>query len=384
MNSIAIKMLVGDRAKYVGIIIGLTFASLLMTQQLAIFCGLITRTYSTITDLGIPDIWVSDPQTLFIDDTKPMQDTQLLRIRGIEGVEWAMPLYKGMIRTRLEDGSFQNSMVMGIDDATMIGGPPEMVSGRVEDLRTAEGIIVDEFGANDRFAKKAADGSLVPLKVGDTMEVNDRRAVVVGICRIGKTWASLPVIYTTYSRATTFAPQERRLLTFVLVKAVAGANHAEVCRRIAAATGLGAYTQEEFKNKTKDFFLYRTGIPINFGIAVALGFLVGTAIAGQTFYNFTVENLRYFGTLKAMGARNKVLVKMIVTQALLVGYVGYGIGVGLAAIIGMLTANSDLAFLMPWQLLVISAAAILFICTLAALFSIRKVMVLEPAIVFRG
>src|SRR3954452_12917843 len=103
MNFVAIKMLIGDRAKYLGIIMGLTFASLLITQQLAIFFGLMTRTFGAITDLALPDVWVMDPKVQFIDDIKPMQDTQLYRVRGIEGVEWAVPMSKGLLKARLEN-----------------------------------------------------------------------------------------------------------------------------------------------------------------------------------------------------------------------------------------------------------------------------------------
>src|SRR5437016_13535236 len=137
MNFVAIKMLVGDRAKYFGIIMGLTFASLLITQQAAIFVGLMSRTYGAITDLGLPDIWVMDPKVQFIDDVKPLQDTQLYRVRGVAGVEWAVPLYKGLLKARLDNGSFQTCNVMGLDDATLIGGPPEMVEGSLADLRRA-------------------------------------------------------------------------------------------------------------------------------------------------------------------------------------------------------------------------------------------------------
>ena len=150
-----------------------------------------------------------DPQVQFIDDIKPMQDTQLLRVRGVDGVQWAMPLYKGNIRARLSDGTFQNCIVMGLDDATLIGGPPEMLQGGLADLRRAEAVIVDEVGAGDKLARILPDGTKVPLKIGDTMELNDHRGVVVGICNVGRTWSSQPVVYTTYTRATTFAPQER-------------------------------------------------------------------------------------------------------------------------------------------------------------------------------
>ena len=107
MKLIAIKMLVGDRARYLGILMGLTFASLLITQQSAIFTGLMARTCGFITDTGLPDIWVMDPKVQFIDDLKPLQSTELYRVRGVEGVEWAVPLYKGLLKARLSNGSFQ-------------------------------------------------------------------------------------------------------------------------------------------------------------------------------------------------------------------------------------------------------------------------------------
>src|SRR5580704_10351239 len=253
MNFVAIKMLVGDRAKYIGILIGLTFASLLITQQTAIFCGLMTRTFGAITDLGQPDIWVMDKKVQFIDDIKPMQDTQLYRVRGVTGVKWAVPLYKGLIRARLDNGNFQTCNVIGLDDATLIGGPPKMVAdstgaiGRLEDLRRSEAVIVAQVGANDKLAKlPGGDAKPIPLKIGDTLELNDHRAVVVGLCQVSRTFQSQPVVYTTYSRATTFAPQERKLLSFVLVKAGDGVNQSELCRRITQTTGLGAFTRLEF------------------------------------------------------------------------------------------------------------------------------------------
>lgn len=386
MNFVAIKMLVGDKAKYVGIIFGLTFASLLITQQMAIFVGLMTRTYGAVTDLGQPDIWVMDPKVQFIDDLKPLQSTELYRVRGVEDVEWAVPLYKGLLKARLSNGSFQTCNVFGLDDATLIGGPPEMLEGSLEDLRRSESVIVDENGANGKLARPSSvpGGKPEPLRVGDTLELNDHRAIVVGICRVGRTFQSQPVVYTTYSRATTYAPRERKLLTFVLVKAKPGVSVPELCARIHEATGLLALDREEFKWNTVKYFMKYTGIPINFGIAVLLGFLVGIAIAGQTFYNFTIENLKQFGALKAMGATNGMLLRMILLQALIVGLIGYGLGVGAASLFGMLSSNSELAFRLPWQILAITAAAVTFICMVSALISIRKVMKLEPAIVFKG
>lgn len=389
MNLVALKMLVGDRAKYLGIVMGLMFASFLITQQASIFVGIMTRTFGFITDTSLPDIWVMDPKVQQIDDVKPLQDTQLLRIRGIEGVDWAVPLYKGLLKARLENGNFQTCNVIGLDDATLIGGPPQMVQGSLADLRRAEAVIVDEVGAMTRLAKPPPPGSPkgtkpTPLKVGDALELNDNRAVVVGICRTSRTFQSQPVVYTTYSRATTFAPRERKLLSFILVKAKPGVDPKDLCAHIRTSTALLAYTGAEFKKVTYMYFIKYTGIPINFGMSVILGFVVGTAIAGQTFYQFTIENLRQFGTLKAMGASNLVMLRMIILQAIVVGLMGYALGVGAAATFGTVLSGTNLAFRMPWQLLVITGCAVTVICVLSAIFSLWKVIRLEPAAVFKA
>ena len=385
MNFIALKMLMGDRAKYIGIIIGLTFASLLITQQASVFVGLMTRTFGAITDLGQAEVWVMDPKVQFVDDVKPLSDTKLFLVRGVEGVQWAVPLYKGLLKARLENGNFQTCNVFGIDDATLMGGPPKMLEGKLEDLRRAEAVIVDINGARGKLARPPSvpGGERSPLQVGDTLELNDHRAVVVGLCEVTRTFQSQPTVYTTYSRATQFAPRERRLLSFILAKPKPGQDAQELCRRIHEGTGLLALTSADFKWTTVQYFMKYTGIPINFGMAVLLGFLVGTVIAGQTFYNFTLDNLKQFGALKAMGASNMTLLRMILLQALTAGGIGYGLGVGLASLFGRAVGGSELAFRMLPQILWISAAAVLFICMLSAVLSIRKVMKLEPAIVFK-
>lgn len=385
MYRIALKMLMGDTGKYVGIIMGLTFASLIMTQQPAIFIGLMARTYSFISDVGQPDIWVMDDKVQFIDDIKPLQDTELYSVRGIAGVDWAVPLYKGLLKARLADGTFQTCNLVGLDDTTLIGGPPYMLNGQLKDLRRSDSIIVDVDGATTKLAKPALNGGApTPLQVDDVLELNDHRAIVVGIARTTRTFQSQPVIYTTYSRAKSFAPRERKSLSFVLVKARPGQNLHELTQRIRAGTGLAAYTSEEFQTLTYQYFIKNTGIPINFGMSVLLGFIVGAAIAGQTFYNFTLENIRQFGVLKAMGTSNLTLLRMILLQAVMVGSIGYGMGVGLTALFGYSMRHSVLAFKFPWQLLVFSGAGVSLICMFAALISIIKVLRLEPAIVFKG
>ncbi len=386
MHLIALKMLMGDRAKYFGILMGVTFASMLITQQTSVFVGIMSRTFSMITDNSLPDIWVMDPKVQFIDDIKPLQDTQLYRVRSIEGVQWAVPYYKGMIKARLSNGNFQTCNLLGIDDSTLIGGPPTMVQGNLADLRRADSVIVDQVGARGKLAKPAAtpEQHSIPLQVGDELELNDHRAVVVGICKVSRTFQSQPVIYTTYTRATTFAPRERKLLSFVLAKVKPGQDLKQVCQRIESTTGLKAYSKIEFIILTVKYFIKNTGIPINIGIGMVMSFLIGTAIAGQTFFSFTLDNLRFFGALKAMGASNWTLIRMILLQAFFVGIIGYGIGVGAATLIGFMASNTEMAFRLLWGQLVISGTVVVMICMIAAMLSIRKVIRLEPAVVFRS
>lgn len=386
MFRIALKMLVGERGKYIGMIAGVFFASLVITQQLSIFVGLLSRTIGFLEDTGLPDLWVMDPKVQFIDDIKPLQDTRLYQVRGVEGVEWAVPLYKGLIRARLSNGQFQTCNVIGLDDSALIGGPAVMLEGKLEDLRRADSVIVDSVGANGKLAKPSPEpgGNPIPLRVGDTLELNDHRAVVVGIAQVTRTFQSQPVVYTTYSRATTFAPRERKLLSFIMAKAKAGTDLNTLIKNIHDRTRLTAYSTEDFKWLTIEYFMKNTGIPINFGIAVLLGFFVGTAIAGQTFYSFTHDNIRYFGTLKAMGASNWMIVKMVLLQATLVGFIGYGLGVGIASFTSLLASKTELAFRFPWQLMAFTGVAVTLICIISAIFSIRTVTKLEPAIVFKG
>lgn len=383
MYLIALKMLFGDRAKYIAMIVGLTFAALIMNQQPAIFVGLMTRTYNFIADLNAPDLWVMDPSVQFVEENKPMRDTDLWRVRGIEGVAWAVPLFKSLLLARLPDGQQRTVDVTGLDDATLIGAPAEMVEGSFSDLRLSDTIIVDKTAADKRLAINLPDGTSRSLRVGDVLELNDRRALVIGISNNRPTFVTQPMIFTTYSRAQQYQPATRRTLTYILVKVKDGYDKAAVAASIKNSTRLSALTQPEFENLTLTYWMTNTGIPINFGISVLLGFLVGAAVAGQTFYSFTRDNIKQFAVLKAMGVKNRVLLGMILLQALVVGLVGYGLGAGATALFGHLMKGGPLAFYFHPEILLFSAAGIFIIVLLAALLASRTVLKLEPAVVFK-
>ncbi len=398
MSWIAIKMLTGDRAKYLGIVAGVTFAALLIAQQASIAIGLLLRTTSHIQDIADADIWVMDPNVQFIDEFKPLTENDLYRVQGVPGVAWAVRFYKGQGRLKLDVGGdkrkakYQQSVVLGLDDATMVGAPREIILGKLADLRKPDAVIIDENGYHYLWPGE-------PLAVGRELEMNDHRAVIVGVCKASDTFQTFPIFYCRYHQAIRYVPQERKVMSAILVGVEPGTPAGEVCRRITEQTalkpskpgdpprpGLKALTHEEFIWSTLMYFVRRTGIVVNFSITVGLGFLVGCAIAGQTFYTFTLENLNQFGSLKAMGVSNLRIVGMVLTQAFVVGVLGYGLGVGGAALFGRLMSSSGsrLAFYMPWQVLAGTAAAVAVIVTLSSLMSVYKVLVLEPAAVFRG
>jgi len=378
MTWIAWKMLIGNRGKYLGIVLGISFAALLIAQQGSIFCGLMLLTSSQIQDVQGAPIWVMDPNVQFIDDIKPMSDNDLYRVRGVPGVKWAVRFYKGLARARLPDGNFQQVILLGLDDASMVGAPSEMVVGDLADLRRPDAFIVDDSGYEQLWGKG-------PFELGRTIEMNDRRAVLVGVCKASKTFQTFPIVYTRFSQATLFVPSERKVLSFILTQGEAELSDEQVCERIAQQTGLAALTRQDFIRKTIVYYMQKTGIPVNFGITVLLGFIVGTAIAGQTFYLFTVENLKQFGALKAMGTSNGRIVGMVLMQGCQVGLIGYGLGVGAAATFGWFAGSqSKLAFYMPWWILLLTGVAVLVMVLLSSVLSIRKALVVDPAIVFKG
>ncbi|MBC7783264.1 MAG: ABC transporter permease [Burkholderiales bacterium] len=387
MNLLAIKMLVGDRAKYLGIVSGLTFAALLIVQQMGIFCGFLAMTYSAANRIPQAQIWVADPDVRFIGDSRPMLDASLLRVRSVPGVAWAVPYYTGMIRVRLPDGRGESCVLTGIDDSSLIGAPPEMIEGTIEDLRASDGVIIDKRTASEVFAVHLTDdpdGPSRPIRVGEVIEINDQRARVVGICKTLLQIQGEATVFTTFTRAIKYAPFERRQLTYILAATIDGVAVPEVCARIEQSTRLAAFTPEEFRDKTYNFFVYKGGFGVFFGITVLFGVIIGVGIAGQMFYSFVHDNLRYFATLKAMGAGSWRLVGMVVLQATVAGLMGWALGLGLAALFGYAVKDSDqIVFVIPPALLVGSAGLMLTISWLSAMLSIRTVIRLDPGVVFK-
>jgi putative ABC transport system permease protein len=222
--------------------------------------------------------------------------------------------------------------------------------------------------------------------VGYFFEINDREARIVAICKSDRAFFGYPYVFTTYDQALQFAPRQRKMLSAVLAEPAAGLTAQEAVDQINRnVPGMKAWTEEKFHRDTIIWYFKNTGIPISFGVTIILGFIVGIAISGQTFYGFVLENLKNLGALKAMGASNFKLGSMLIAQVMTVGLIGYGLGMGAASLFGALAAErGNPPFFLPWQLVAGVLAVILVICLLAAALAIVKVGRLEAAVVFRG
>lgn len=379
MYYIALRMLFGDRAKYIMLVSALSFATLLMSQQAGVFNGLMLWTTATLRNTDVP-IWVMDPMVQQVNEVKPMRDTDLARVRSVDGVEWAVPFYFSLQQARLYDGRFKSIQLIGLDSSTLIGAPSTVLSGNIDDLWQADAVMVDKIGI-----EKLSQGREKLLEVGDIFEINDHEARIVAIVDAARSFFGYPYVYTTYERAIQFAPPTRRNLSFVLVQQQEGITPQALAARIEAETGLKALDENTFFWSTIWWFIYNTGIPVSFGIIIILGFLVGVAVCGQTFYTFILENLGNLGALKAMGASNGLIYRMLLCQAYFVGFVGYGIGSGLAAIFGFVSLKTGQPpFYMPVVVPFIVLFSVLSICTMSAYLGIRRIKKLEPAEVFRA
>lgn len=385
MGAIAWRMLAGDRAKQLGLVFGVAFAVMLMTQQASIFVGLMLRTAAQVIDATDADLWVMDPRVIYVEETEPLPESALWRVRSVPGVAWATPFFKALAVARAPDGRLQQVFVLGVDDASLAGAPPRMLEGTVEELRRPGAVVIDRVGA--LFIWPPETGLPRPADIGRTLEMADRRATVVGVAEASAPFTTFPVVYTRYSEALRFAPPPRKPLSYILVRAKPGEDHAALAARIEAETGLKALPWRQFAWETIRYYLRRTGIPINFGITVALGFVVGAAVVGQTFTLFVLENLRQFGALKAMGVPNGTILGMVLLQGAAVGVLGFAIGIGLAAAFFEITSrtNVDLrGFFLVWQVAAGAGVAVAVIILAAALLAIRRALVLDPAVVFRS
>jgi len=372
---IAFKLLVNDRGKFAALLVGITFAVLLMVMVTSMFAGVMSRASATVINTG-SSLWVMDPAVNTVANSIPVPDYVLDAVRSIAGVKYAVPLFTGSGLVKLPDGAYQAVSIMGLDDSSLVGRP-ELVEGHIEDIYADNGFIV---------VKDSEYPKLGSPHVGAEFEINDHRGVIVGIGRVASSGLfGIPALYTTYGRAVQDLPSTRFTMSYVLVEPKTPADIARIARQVADL-GYRALTKEQFIQRTSSFYKYQTGVGINIMLMTVISFIVGLSISGQTFYTFILENLDKFGALKAIGARSRELIAMILFQAAFTGLTGYGLGVGLCAVL-IAAAKMRLpsyAATVTFFNLGMAFAMVLIITGVASYTGIRRVIRIEPFDVFRA
>jgi len=372
---IAYKLLVNDRTKFIALLVGITFAVFLMIEMTSLFAGVLSRASSTVINIGA-SIWVMDPAVQTVANTMPVPDYVLDEVRSIPGVKYAVPLYSGAALLRLRDGTYQSANVIGLDDTSLFGRP-ELISGKIEDI----------FAENAFIAIK--DSEFYKLKganIGTEFELNDHRGVIVGLAHVASSGLfGVPTLYTTYYRTLQYIPNTRFTISYVLVEPKTPADVANIKRQVVAA-GYLALTKDEFIQKISYFYKYQTGFGTNLLIMTVMSFIVGLSISGQTFYTFILENLDKFGALKAIGAKGRELISMILFQATFVSLTGYGFGVGLCALVIWLARLylPDYAAIVTAGNLGLAFVMVVVIASISSYIGVRKVLKIEPFDIFRG
>lgn len=372
---IAFKLLVNDKAKFAALLVGITFAVFLMVMMTSMFAGILHRATSTIVNIGAK-VWVMDPAVNTPASSIPMPDYVLDSVRSINGVKYAVPLYSGAALVKLRSGVYQAVTVIGLDNVSLFGRP-NLLQGNIEDIYAENSFIV---------VKDSEYPKLENPKLGTEFEINDNRGVIVGIAQV--TVGSLfgtPTLYTTYNRAIQYIPSTRFTISYVLIepKNLEALPH---IRQQIKSLGYEALTKDEFIQKISRYYKYQTGLGINVLLMTVISFVVGLSISGQTFYTFILENLDKFGALKAIGAKGKELVYMILFQATFTALTGYGMGIGLASLIIMLAKLRlpSYAAIITYTNLGFAFVMVLIIAGISSYIGVRKVIKIEPFDIFRG
>jgi putative ABC transport system permease protein len=372
---IAYKLLVNDKGKFAALIAGMTFAVFLMIMMTSIFAGILKRSSSTVINIGAK-VWIMDPAVNNVRNDIPLPDYVLDAVRSIKGVKYAVPLYSGGGLVKLRDGTYQSVRVLGLDDSSLFGRP-ELIEGHIEDIYAENAFIV---------VKDAEFAKLGNPALGTEFQINDHRGVVVGLAKaISGGLFGVPTVYTTYSRAIQYLPSTRYSTSYVLVEPKSRDAVQDIKKQVARL-GYRALTRDEFIDKIANFYKYKTPLGTNVMLMTVISFIVGLSISAQTFYTFVLENIQKFGALKAIGAKGSELVYMILFQASVTSFIGYGLGIGLSTLLisvaklrlpnyaAIITyANLGRAFIM-----------VLIIASISSYIGVRKVIKIEPFDIFRG
>lgn len=371
---IAYRNLCHDRVRLLVTLTGIVFAVVLVTLQCGLFLGFIT-TISGVIDNSRADIWVTSRGVKTFDIAMPMPEARYHEVLSVPGVFDASRMVVDFAFWKKPGGGQESIEVVAFDTHKGMGGPWGMVRGNLESLGAEDSVIMDQL-----YLEK-----LGVSRLGEEAEIVSRRARVVGFTLGIRSFTTSPYVFTAYRnghRYTRFAPAE---ITYVLVRAAPDVAPEELCERITTRLPhVDAFTTQQFSTKTRMYWMMSTGAGAALMLAAALGFVVGMVVVAQTLYATTMDHLAEFATLKAMGAPDKYITRILMTQACISAGMGYGVGLIICLVVAEARRFSDAAIVLPPSLAVGIFALTLCMCMAASLISIRKVMRIDPAVVFRG
>ncbi|MBL8236920.1 MAG: ABC transporter permease [Bryobacterales bacterium] len=374
MNILAWKNLLHDRVRLVVTLTGIVFALVLIAVQFGMFLGFLD-TSANIVEHNAAELWISAPGIPHVNGGSPIAEAKRWKAMQVEGVEKAVSFTLFFLNWKLPNGAFESCQIAGFDLDSGLGAPWNVVAGSVEDLRGEDTVFVDEL-----YKKK-----LGVSKVGDTLELNGKRARVVGFTRGIRSFTTAPYVFTSFKNAQTYMRLREDETIFILVKTKPGADVAAVKAGLqATVAGVEVFTHQEMLERTQAYWVFGTGAGTTTLMGAVLGLLVGIVVVAQTIYAATIDHLKEFGTLKAMGATNGQIYRVIILQAVLAAVMGYGLGITIALFVVNSTSDTDLLIKLPAEAAMGIFGLTLFMCMSASLLSIRKATTIDPAMVFRG
>jgi len=374
MSLLARRNLVHDKVRLAVTLTGVVFAVVLIIVELGLFFGF-TQTTSRLIDHSGADLWVVSPGTPYFDMSAPLNESKLYQVKTVPGVAEAISYIVHGTRWRRPDGVEQAVQVIGFNPAADMGQPWNVVEGSINAVKAPDSAIVDEFDKH----------RLGVVNVGDVAEIGGRRVRIVGFTRGVRSFAPSPFVFTTVENAHEYLPLRDDQEMFLLVKLEPGANLEEVRQNILAhVKNVEVLSTPEFSLRTRHYWTFTTGAGLAILLAAVLGLIVGFVVVAQTIYATTMDHLKEFGTLKAVGAPNSYVYKVILTQAVISAVVGYTFGMMLSMVIVHYAGLQGAPVLMNLWLLIATFILTMLMCAGAALISINKVTRLDPAMVFKG
>jgi len=372
--AIARKNLFHDRVRFIITLVGISFSVVLILVQVGVYLGMMYNT-SSIIEHTDADIWITARNNRNFDFSMPFPEHRENRAREVPGVADTKKLILVWSLMKLAGGGSENIEMVGFDPESGTGGPWEMVKGNIRDVKFHRGVIVDESSV----------AKLGKLKIGDYREVVNKKVRIVGICRGARRITTAPVLFTSYRTAQALNPWIANQTVFVLVKARPGTDIRALRDRLARRMDLeDVYTRNQFIDATRRYWTFSTGMGIAFGFTILMGIVVGAVIVSQTIYGATIEHLREFGTLKALGAENSMVYGIILKQALISGVLGFCIGVVINYAVVRGYSSTGQVIIQPWQLFATDFFVTQLTCVAASLISVRRAMQVDPMEVFRA